>query len=133
MPLAIYALCTGLLAAGLKASVTTLIPAGTTYETVMYTSGTNSTNDTLHGWGDLLLKKAGKPRTNPYSDFILSHLGYWTDAGAYHYQNPAPFSNYQEAMLAVKDDALTRGIPFRYFQFDDWWAVQRGDFGGDEG
>ena len=71
----------------------------------------------------------------------MSHLtrvrvpraGYWTDAGGYYYQNPAPFANYEQALLAVKADAQARSIPFRYAQFDDWWAVQRGDFGGDEG
>jgi hypothetical protein len=122
----------GLIAAGIKASVVP-IPAGTTYDTIMYTSDSNSTNDTLVGWGDILLRKSGKARVDPYSDFILSHLGYWTDAGAFHYQDPSPYLNYETAMLAVKKDAAAREIPFRYFQFDDWWAVQRGDFGGDEG
>ena len=42
------------------------------------------------------------------------------DAGAYYYHNPAPFRNYEEALLAVKADAEARSIPFQYSQWDDW-------------
>jgi len=50
----------------------------------------------------------------------------------YYYHNPKPFGNYQEALLAVKADAEARHIPFRYSQWDDWWAYQHGgDFGND--
>eukprot|EP01045_Picozoa_sp_COSAG04_P037237 COSAG04_NODE_9419_length_866_cov_0.898305_1_plen_120_part_10 len=33
----------------------------------------------------------------------------------------------------MQADAEARRIPFRYEQWDDWWAVQQGDFGSDEG
>ena len=76
----------------------------------------------------MLLRKAGKERVDPYQrgDFALSHLGHWNDAGGFYYQDPSPFPNYEEALLAVKADAKARRIPFRYEQLDDWWAVQRG-------
>ena len=100
--------------AGVKASVR-FIPAGFTYDTVIYVGP--SVNVTLVGWGDHLLGRTGKHRVDPYADFVLSHLGHWTDAGAYHYQNPAPYPDYEQALLAVKEDAEDRKIPYRYAQF----------------
>jgi hypothetical protein len=121
----------GLLQAGIKASVLS-IPKGYVHETVLVAG--HGLNDTLISFGDLLLSKSSKPRVDPYKDFVLSHLGHWNDAGAFYYHNPRPFHNYQEALLAVKADAEARNIPFRYSQWDDWWAYQRGgDFGVDGG
>ena len=120
-----------LLQAGIKASVLA-IPKGFVHETVLVAG--HGLNDTLISFGDLLLAKSKKPRVDPYKDFILSHLGHWNDAGAYYYHNAHPYPNYQEALLAVKADAEARKIPFRYSQWDDWWAYQNhGDFGIDGG
>ena len=105
-----------LLQAGIKASVRS-IPANFTHDTLLFAG--HGINDTLVGFGDVLLARSGKQRVQPYADFILSHLGHWNDAGAYYYHNPAPFENYQEALLAVKADAVARKIPFRYSQWCD--------------
>jgi hypothetical protein len=121
----------GLLQAGIKASVRSL-PANFSHSTLIIAG--HGITDTMIRYGDVLLAKSGKPRVDPYKDFILSHLGHWNDAGAYYYHNPHPFPNYQEALLAVKADAEARRIPFRYSQWDDWWAYQHGgDFGNDGG
>ncbi len=77
--------------------------------------------------GDLLLFLGGKQRTNPYNSFVLSHLGYWTDNGAYYYHTHTNYSNAEEALVAVKYDLLRRNIPVRYFQWDDWWMESEGD------
>ena len=127
----------GALDMGLKASVRA-VPNGTVHDTLVFAGGggggvVNCINRTIVNWGDVLLRISGKARVDAYADFALSHLGHWNDAGAFHYQNPSPHSSYQGALLAVKADADARQVPFRYSQWDDWWAQQRGDFGGDEG
>lgn len=117
----------GLMQAGVKASVRA-IPPGFSHDTLVHAG--RGVNDTLVSWGDRLLAQSGKTRVDPYKDFMLGHLGHWNDAGAFYYHNPAPFPNYQEALLAVKADAQARSIPFRYSQWDDWWAYQNhSDFG----
>lgn len=68
---------TGSLLCGIRDTVTTL-PQGFTHETIVFAG--LGINTTLSGWGDVLLSVSGKPRTNPYNDFVLSHLGYWTGA-----------------------------------------------------
>lgn len=73
--------------------------------------------------------------------YVLAHLGYWVDNGAAYYryyQSAYAQSNGMEAcgksknctredaLLAVQKDATARGIPLRYYQWDDWaplnWA-----------
>jgi hypothetical protein len=71
----------GVVEMGIKASVGQ-IPAGFTHDTLLYASSTAGVDATLVGWGDVLLRKAGKGRVDPYQrgDFALSHLGHWNDA-----------------------------------------------------
>jgi hypothetical protein len=65
---------TGLLQAGVKATVTSL-PVNFSHSTIFFAG--HGMNDTLVGFGDVLLAKSGKSRVDPYEDFILSHLGHW--------------------------------------------------------
>ena len=65
---------TGLLQAGIKATVTSL-PVNFSHSTILFAG--HGMNDTLVGFGDILLAKSGKSRVDPYDDFILSHLGHW--------------------------------------------------------
>jgi hypothetical protein len=75
--------------------------------------------------GDALLQKSGKPRPDPYDDFVLGHLGYWTDNGAFYdsSNNHSGYPNHQAAILALKDRWTEQKIPFRYVQMDDWQWV----------
>ena len=41
---------------------------------------------------------------------------YWTDNGACYYYTTANFSNYEEALVAVKVQADKDGIPYQYLQ-----------------
>ena len=41
---------------------------------------------------------------------------YWTDNGACYYYTTINFSNYEEALVAVKAQADKEGIPYRYLQ-----------------
>ena len=87
------------------------IPKGFSHDTLLVAG--HGQNDTLVAFGDVLLAKSGKKRIDPYKDFILSHLGHWNDAGAYYYHNPAPYKNYEQALLAVQAEARAQKIPFR--------------------
>ena len=44
----------------------------------------NGINRTMMTWGDILLAGGGanKARSNVYDDFLLAHMGYFTDNGA---------------------------------------------------
>lgn len=115
--------------AGIKQTVES-IPKGFEHASVLVAG--HGINDTLVAWGDVLLAIGGKPRTNPYNDFVLAHLGYWTDNGAYYYHNHYGFKNAEEALLAVKAGLEARSIPIHYVQWDDWWMFLAGgsDVGG---
>eukprot|EP01062_Namystynia_karyoxenos_P062941 TRINITY_DN55796_c0_g1_i1.p1 TRINITY_DN55796_c0_g1~~TRINITY_DN55796_c0_g1_i1.p1 ORF type:complete len:813 (+),score=232.56 TRINITY_DN55796_c0_g1_i1:69-2441(+) len=115
------------LGAGIKATVQQL-PANFSHDTVLW--GGSGVRPTLMSWGAELLSQTGKkPHTVP--DFVLSHLGYWTDHGGYYYRYHGGYPNAEEALLAVKADCKARNIPVRYFQWDDWWYEQyQGDVGG---
>ena len=65
--------------------------------------------------GDALLARGGKQRADPYDDFVLSHLGYWTDNGAFYGSaNDRPgFANHEEALKTMKKEWTRLGIPFR--------------------
>ena len=41
---------------------------------------------------------------------------YWTDNGACYYYDTIKFPNYEDALVAVKEQADKDGIPFRYLQ-----------------
>ena len=62
---------------GVSAAVREL-PVGFVHETMLLAGP--SVNATMRGLGDALLQKSRKPRPDPYGDFVLSHLGYWTDS-----------------------------------------------------
>jgi hypothetical protein len=114
---------------GVTAAVSTL-PAGFVYETVLQAGPT--VNKTMRSLGDALLQKSGKPRPDPYDDFVLAHLGYWTDNGAFYdsTNNHSRFSNHQEAIQALKQRWTEERIPFRYVQLDDWQWIGNVDMPG---
>jgi hypothetical protein len=112
-----------ILEAGLRTTLSS-IPRGHIHATILV--GGIGINATLMEWGDVLLETTGnvrKERSRVYDDFSLSHLGYWTDNGAYHYNGAKEDDRYptmEEALLGVKDGMKEKGIPIRYIQWDDW-------------
>ena len=62
--------------AGVKASVASL-PPGFVHETVIV--GGAAPGAAMDNLGDALRALSGKPRTDAYADFVLSHLGYWSE------------------------------------------------------
>ena len=95
------------------------VPAGTTAKTIIVTG--KGINATFYKWGAIVQKWFGHEPVGPYADISLSHLGFWTDNGAYYYYNTEPDMNYHETLLAVKAYADAENIPYAYMQIDSWW------------
>ena len=76
---------------------------------------------TMLAWGQAMRSQAGKVVPDRYADPGLSTLGYWTDNGAYYYYATEEGMNEQETLLAVRDEANEREIPYGYMQLDSWW------------
>lgn len=114
---------------GVRNTVKTL-PSEFTHATILV--GGQGIQQTLTTWGNHLLYMGNKTRTDPYQDFVLSHLGYWTDNGAYYYHlDTIPhYNNQEEALKGVKADLIQRQIPVRYFQWDDYWMESKNDIPG---
>eukprot|EP01064_Diplonema_japonicum_P023541 TRINITY_DN33977_c0_g1_i1.p1 TRINITY_DN33977_c0_g1~~TRINITY_DN33977_c0_g1_i1.p1 ORF type:complete len:756 (+),score=94.55 TRINITY_DN33977_c0_g1_i1:52-2319(+) len=105
------------------------IPQNFTHDTLLLIG--NGVKESMALYGEALLKRTGKPRLNAYSDFILSHLGFWTDHGSFYYGTHEGYQNMEDAILGVKSVAKANNIPIQYFQWDDWWFWQGGgDTGG---
>ena len=103
------------------------IPAGYSMETLLV-AGQNITQ-TMDKWGKLLKQRYKKDEKYLKDDFSINYLGYYTDNGACYYYNVGDYSNYEEALIAVKEDADKNDLPFRYLQIDSWWYY-RGDNDG---
>ena len=95
------------------------IPAGFTHRFILVKG--KGINNTLRFWGERLRAVTGKAPVDRYADVGLSYLGYWTDAGAAYYWKTMPGKNHEETLLAVKAEADSLGIPYKYFQIDSWW------------
>jgi len=115
---------------GLKKSLTG-IPKG--FQASWLLHGGTGITSTMMSWGDILLKRSGKKRTDLYAGEVVGGLGYWTDNGAYfHYPTSGGTTRaggYEEEILEA--DAVFKGeredllgqhkIPFRHWQLDSWW------------
>ena len=103
---------------GIKASVKHL-PPGFKHGTALVGGGT--INQTMYNLGDTLLGQTQKTRVNPDDDFVLSHLGYWTDNGAFYdsSNNVTNFKNHEDMLVAMKKQWQAQNIPFRYVQVSE--------------
>lgn len=90
-------------------------------------------NATVEEWGRLLREDRGIGVRDRYADEAMGTLGYWTDNGAAYFYDTLPGAGYEETLLAVKDDADARGIPYGYFQVDSWWYFRGPDTSGRKG
>ena len=71
---------------------------------------------TLEYWGAQILADRQREKTDRYADKGLSYLGYWTDNGAAYYYNTEENLNYEDTLLAVRDDWEAEHIPITYLQ-----------------
>ncbi len=108
----------GELLAGIEGEVLEF-PEGFTHKVLVYAG--KGINASMEEWSSCLRKWHGKERIDPYKDKPLSYLGYWTDNGSYYYYKTEKGMNYEDTMIAVKEDADRLGIPYGYFQLDSWW------------
>ncbi len=97
------------------------IPINTTHSTVIYTG--HGIANTLQEWGKKLLQKSNKVHVKDRTDLDISstHLGYYTDNGAYYYYQTESGKNYEETLKDVKQFHVQEGYPFKYYQLDSWW------------
>ena len=55
-----------------------------------------------------------------YTEETLFVVRYWTDNGAcYYHTTGTQYSNYEDLLVAVKEDADAKEIPFRYVQVNE--------------
>lgn len=113
-------------ATGIVGSVES-VPKGYSMETLVV--GGHNLTGTMDTWGHLLRTRYKKDDKYRRDDFSINYLGYYTDNGACYYYYTGDYSNYEEAMIAVKKDADDNNIPFRYLQIDSWWYF-KGDHDG---
>ena len=52
----------------------------------------------------------------PVKIYVCMVHSYWTDHGACYYYDTGGYSNYEELLVAVKEDADKMEIPYRYLQ-----------------
>jgi hypothetical protein len=76
---------------------------------------------TIAYWGMIMRRDRDRSRTDRYADVGLSYLGYWTCTGSAYYYDTEPGQTIRETLLAVRDDAEDRGIPFSYFHLGSWF------------
>lgn len=81
----------------------------------------NGINATIDGWGRFVTDLQGKQRPANDADRILKYLGYWTDNGATYYYHTDPSLDYQQTLLAVRDDFARKAVPLGYMQLDSWF------------
>lgn len=101
------------------------IPEGFTHRYILVKG--KGINATVEEWGRLLMQDRGISRRDRYADTGVSYLGYWTDNGATYFYNEIPGKNFEETLLAVKDEADELGIPYGYFQIDSQWYYRGPD------
>ncbi|MFX1304322.1 MAG: hypothetical protein ACFE9X_13285 [Promethearchaeota archaeon] len=81
-------------------------------------------NQSMEHLGDILLKYHNSKRKSLYANIVTSHLGFWTDNGAYYYYKPEKGMNYEDTMVAIKDYFEENTIPIGYYNFDSWWYLK---------
>ncbi|XP_050418345.2 uncharacterized protein LOC126831737 [Patella vulgata] len=86
---------------------------------VMYSP--DGINAAFREWGDVMRSYYNRPSSYRESDLTNNYLGYWTDNGAYYYYHPADQQNYEDTVYGVIDYANKLSIPYRYFQYDEWF------------
>jgi hypothetical protein len=96
------------------------IPPG--YRTSFILHARSGVGAAFQGWGDQLLQLYAKPRASPNSSVTLQYLGYSTTA-AYFYAHRKN-ETYEETLLAVKDNAVQVGLPYRWMLVDSFWYYE---------
>eukprot|EP01084_Bolivina_argentea_P271695 462377_1 len=114
---------------GIAASVLS-IPSNFTHETVIVFSKDGINDVVLNKWSNKILSLYPTNRVSGNDDILTSHIGYWTDNGAYYYAY-----NFRENLSCCdtnvfidvkKKNIDENGIKIHYWQMDDWWMPVSG-------
>ncbi|MHA1649304.1 MAG: hypothetical protein ACTSYB_03840 [Candidatus Helarchaeota archaeon] len=95
------------------------IPEGYEHSVLLFFS--KGINETLVNWCGFLHKYHKTSPKNPYDDYIVANLGFWTDNGAYYYYRKEKGMTYEQTVVLACNLFHQRAIPFKYFQLDSWW------------
>lgn len=102
------------------------IPQGTTYRSILVSGkGINATYDK---WGQLLQDYHHSKPVEEQADRVLSHLSYWTDAGAAYWYNTPQGKSYWETLQSLKAHHDSIGLPIGLYQLDSWWYERSGGY-----
>ena len=114
---------------GIAASVLS-IPSNFTHETVIVYSDSGINDVVLNKWSSKILSLYPTERVAAEDDLLTSHIGYWTDNGAYYYAY-----NFRGNLSCCDSDVFSQvkkknidgnGIKIGYWQMDDWWMPSTG-------
>ncbi len=106
---------------GIQGEITEL-PKGYSQTFILYFG--KGINKPMEELGDILLEYHGSHRKSQYADIVCSHLGFWTDNGAYYYYKTEKGMNYEDTLVAVRKYFEQEDIPIKYFNFDSWWYLK---------
>jgi hypothetical protein len=104
------------------------VPAGYSHETILHATAQGVTR-TLDQWGGLMRRAHN---TTKVADVLTTHIGYWTDNGAFYYGDAYPQPDRsspdynlscctRDKLLAARQGLVDDGIALQYLQLDDWW------------
>ncbi|KAJ1454049.1 hypothetical protein M885DRAFT_618544 [Pelagophyceae sp. CCMP2097] len=88
--------------------------------------------ETMRAWGALLRRGSAAPPKMQARALTNTHLGYYTDNGAYYYYNTEPGKTYEETMCDIRVQLVdVDKLPVKYFQHDSWWYYKSDDGGAE--
>lgn len=96
------------------------VPASYTTDFIISFSD-RGVNQAMRDWGLYLTTTYNKTSAARDKDLTLSHLGYWTDNGAYYYYNTEKEKNYEETMVDATEYLRNEKLPVKYLQIDSWF------------
>ncbi|TFF99283.1 MAG: hypothetical protein EU541_05310 [Promethearchaeota archaeon] len=111
----------GRISCGIQGEITKL-PKEYSQSFILYFS--KGINKPMEEIGELLLKYHDSTRKSQYADLLCSHLGFWTDNGAYYYYKTEKGMSYEDTLVTVREYFDMKNIPIRYFNFDSWWYLK---------
>ncbi|KAK3742202.1 hypothetical protein RRG08_056560 [Elysia crispata] len=96
------------------------VPSGYTADFIISFSD-RGVNQAMRDWGAIMTYLHGKSSKARDSDLTLTHLGYWTDNGAYYYYNTEKGKNYEDTIVDEVAYLKAQGLPVKYLQIDSWF------------
>ncbi|CAF3811944.1 unnamed protein product [Rotaria sp. Silwood1] len=93
------------------------IPANYNHSMIVFYSS-KGINKGIREWGQMMQRAYNRTNQHRLNDLTINYLGYYTDNGAYYYDNTEKGINYEETIINVYHQIP---LPFHYIQLDSWW------------